>query len=113
MQAEGAMRFAKYVWILIVAFALAAAPQQPKKGGGKGAPKTAAAATTGLVDINSASEKELKDLPGIGDAYAAKIIAGRPYRGKNQLIQKKIIPESTYDKIKDQIVAKQPGGKKK
>jgi competence protein ComEA len=108
------MRFAKYVWILIVAFALAAAPQTPKKAASKAAaPKAAAAATTGLVDINSASEKELKDLPGIGDAYAAKIIAGRPYRAKNQLVQKKIVPEATYEKIKDQIIAKQAGGKKK
>jgi competence protein ComEA len=109
------MRFAKYVWILIVAFALAAAPQAPKKAGGKAAPKAPAAATTSTaqVDINSASEKELKDLPGIGDAYAAKIVAGRPYRAKNQLVQKKIIPEATYEKIKDQIIAKQAGGKKK
>jgi len=105
------MRFAKYVWILIVAFALAAAPQAPKKAASKAAPKTPAAATTALVDINSASEKDLKELPGIGDAYAAKIIAGRPYHGKNQLVQKKIVPEATYDKIKDQIVARQPTGK--
>jgi competence protein ComEA len=104
------MRFAKYVWILIVAFALAAAPQAPKKAPAKPAPKAAATATTGLVDINSASEKELKDLPGIGDAYSAKIIAGRPYRAKNQLVQKKIVPQATYDKIKDQIIAKQPAG---
>jgi len=107
------MRFAKYVWILIVAFALAAAPQAPKKAPAKAAPKAAATATTGLVDINSASEQELKALPGIGDAYSAKIIAGRPYRAKNQLVQKKIIPEATYDKIKDQIIAKQSAAKKK
>jgi len=100
------MKFAKYVWILIVAFALAAAPQTPKKAASKAAPNTpAAATTTALVDINSASEKELKELPGIGDAYAAKIVAGRPYRAKNQLVQKKIVPEATYDKIKDQIIA--------
>jgi competence protein ComEA len=105
------MRFVKYVWILIVAFALAAAPQAPKKAPAKGGSKSVAAATTGLVDINSASEQELKALPGIGDAYSAKIIAGRPYRGKNQLVQKKIVPQATYDKIKDQIIAKQPDGK--
>ena len=105
------MRFAKYVWILLVVFALAAAPQAPKKAAAKGSSKPAPAATTGLVDINSASEQELKALPGIGDAYAAKIIAGRPYRGKNQLVQKKIVPEATYEKIKDQIVAKQAGAK--
>ncbi len=61
----------------------------------------------GQVDINSASAKDLEKLPGIGEAYSAKIIAGRPYRGKNELIDKNIIPEGTYDKIKDKIIAKQ------
>jgi len=107
------MKLARYFWILIVALALAAAPQQPKKAPAKATPKAEAAATTTLIDINSASEQELKALPGIGDAYAGKIIAGRPYRGKNELLQKKIVPAATYNKIKDQIIAKQAGGTKK
>ena len=59
------------------------------------------------MDINSASEAELATLTGIGEARSKAIIKGRPYSGKDDLVKKKVIPESVYDKIKDQIIAKQ------
>ena len=69
--------------------------------------KAATAAKKGPLDINTASEDQLKALPGIGDAYAKKIMDGRPYKRKDELVQKKVVPQGTYDKIKDQIIAKQ------
>jgi DNA uptake protein ComE-like DNA-binding protein len=58
------------------------------------------------MDINTATAAQLMTLPGIGDAYAKRIIAGRPYTAKNQLVTKGILPRATYDKIADKIVAR-------
>jgi len=75
------------------------------------APAPAAAqkapATADKLDINTATEKELSQLAGIGDARAKAIVKGRPYKGKDELVSRNIIPQSVYDKIKDQVIAKQ------
>ena len=59
------------------------------------------------IDINSASAEELQAIPGIGEAYSKKIVENRPYARKDELVKKKVVPQATYDKIKDQVVAKQ------
>jgi DNA uptake protein ComE-like DNA-binding protein len=69
--------------------------------------KMAPVAKSDLLDINSASADELDALPGIGKAYSAAIIKGRPYKGKDDLVNKGIVPQKTYDGIKDKIIAKQ------
>jgi len=85
--------------------ASAAATKDAAKGAAADA-KSAAKAK--LIDINSASEAELKAVPGIGDSYAAKIVAGRPYANKAQLKSRKILPVPVYEKTKDLIIATQP-----
>ena len=102
--------FARVFLVLVVSFALGAAAPQ-KTPAGKSDTKSAAAKSesksAALVDLNSASVQELKALPGIGDAYADKIVKNRPYRVKTDLVRKKVVPEATYARIKEQVIARQ------
>lgn len=116
------MKLTRALTLLIALFALttAATPQTgatvkapakaaaPAKSSPK-ADKSSAKTDTkgGLIDINSASPADLKTLPGIGDAYAAAIVKGRPYKNKAQLASRNIVPQKTYDGIKGKVIAKQ------
>jgi len=100
------MKFSKALVVCVLATSLiapsvwAAQATAPAKG-------TKAAVAAPLLDLNSASRADLEALPAIGVAYAQKIIDGRPYKAKNELLSKKVVPAATYAKIKDKVIAKQ------
>lgn len=94
---------------LLAATGTAIAKEEPKKPAA--ATAAAPAKAEALLDLNTASREDLIKLKGVGDARADAIIKGRPYKAKNELVDRKIVPENVYNDIKDKVIAKQAAAK--
>ena len=94
-----------FVLSLLLIAPISHSQSAPAKAPAKAA---AASASSDLLDLNTATKDQLSALPGIGAVYSQKIIDGRPYKAKTELVQKKIIPQATYNKIAKLVIAKQP-----
>ncbi|GAA4415873.1 ComEA family DNA-binding protein [Quisquiliibacterium transsilvanicum] len=92
---------------LLAALAIAAAPLAHSPDARAADPKAAPAQTGAKLDLNSASAEELATLKGIGPVRAEAIVKGRPYKGKDDLVRRKIVPQSVYDQIREDVVARQ------
>jgi DNA uptake protein ComE-like DNA-binding protein len=106
-------RILPVIMALLLSASLGMAQTSGSAGSTKSATKAAKSTTprSQRIDINTATKDQLDALPGIGSTYAQKIIDGRPYNAKNDLVRRNIVPQSTYDQIKDQIIAHRAGGK--
>ena len=101
-------RISLCIWLLAIALMSGTGPNSFQEAVAQSTAKQVKPPAQDLIDINTATADQLKSLPGIGDAYSQKIIDGRPYTRKDQLVSKHILPQATCNKIAPMIIAKQP-----
>lgn len=100
-------RFLVALLVAVLGLGLAGCDGGVEQKAGTKAKSTATAPKSDLIDINRASAEELMALKGIGEARAKAIIEGRPYARKDEIVQRKLVPQSVYDDIKHLIIARQ------